>query len=233
MNELTKSSLNTKKLVGTLLTGLLVFMTTTALASGRGLYRWVDDKGVVHYGDHVPAEFSKTERHVLNRQAIVVQTLAAQKSKEQLQLEAEERLRQAELRRIAAEKAHRDRILLASYSGPQDIDRALSEAQKKIDQRINVVNINIENLQKQRATILDRIGYFSQNESETDEDTLNKLEDQLSTTNDELSNGIALRNTLKSDRSDLAVRYQSDKQRLATLRLQREEKTMAETHPLL
>ena len=43
-----------------------------ASRSGQGkddvTYKWVDEKGVTHYGDSVP-EYSKSERAVLNRKA--------------------------------------------------------------------------------------------------------------------------------------------------------------------
>jgi len=223
-----------KPMLCMLLGGLILLSSSSSLlAADRGLYRWVDDQGVVHYGDHVPARYSKRERQVLNSQAVVIDTLAAEKTKEQLALEAQERARQAELRRIATEKAHKDRVLLATYSEPEDIDRALVSAQDKIDSRINVVNINIDNLQKQRSNILDRITYFADNRSDDSEGTVVKLEEQLGETNDELSNAISLRNNLTSERKSLATVYQGDKERFIKLRLQREEATMAQNHPLL
>ena len=36
-----------------------------ALAQGTTSYKWVDDKGVVHYGDRVPPDAVKRERAVL------------------------------------------------------------------------------------------------------------------------------------------------------------------------
>ncbi len=36
------------------------------------LYRWTDDKGVVHYGDSVPPEYAKQDRSVLNSQGVNV-----------------------------------------------------------------------------------------------------------------------------------------------------------------
>lgn len=232
-NKHPTAKLKVKQALSTVLIAAILSSVVSIAAADRGLYRWVDDKGVVHYGDHVPAQYSKKERQILNSQAIVVETLAAQKTKEQLALEAQERSRQAELRRIANEKAHHDRILLATYSAPQDIDNALAQAQETIDTRLNVININIENLQKQRSTILDRITYFSDRTEEADEDTISKLESQLDTTNDELTNSISLRNSLKTERESLAARFQNDKTRFVKLRLQREEATMAENHPLL
>src|SRR5690348_18390989 len=35
-------------------------------------YKWVDDKGVIHYGDSVPAEYSQREQRELNSQGVEV-----------------------------------------------------------------------------------------------------------------------------------------------------------------
>ena len=43
------------------------------LAVGQGqLYRWVDDDGVVHYGDHVPPQYASRNRDLLNTQGVTV-----------------------------------------------------------------------------------------------------------------------------------------------------------------
>jgi len=43
-------------------------------------YRWVDDKGVVHYGDRIPASDTQKERTILNREGVEVGRLDAQKT---------------------------------------------------------------------------------------------------------------------------------------------------------
>ena len=51
---------------------LLVGLSGGASAQGKKMYRWVDDQGVVHFGDHVPPEFADTNRQVLNQQGVAV-----------------------------------------------------------------------------------------------------------------------------------------------------------------
>jgi hypothetical protein len=53
-------------------------------SSGGGkVYRWTDDKGVVHYGDSVPSEYSQTERSVLNNQGVEVGHIEGGKNAQQ------------------------------------------------------------------------------------------------------------------------------------------------------
>jgi hypothetical protein len=47
---------------------------------GVGAYKWVDENGVTHYGDSVPAQYAKKESSVLNKQGMEVGRTQAQKS---------------------------------------------------------------------------------------------------------------------------------------------------------
>src|SRR5262252_3054325 len=43
-------------------------------------YRWVDEQGVVHYGDHIPPQYAIQERAILNAQGVEVGHLDAPKT---------------------------------------------------------------------------------------------------------------------------------------------------------
>ena len=49
---------------------------------GDVTYKWVDEKGITHYGDYVPPEYAKRERAVLNEEGVVIRKLEAEKSPE-------------------------------------------------------------------------------------------------------------------------------------------------------
>jgi hypothetical protein len=55
--------------------------------SGRTVYKWVDEHGVIHYGDHIPPEYATQERQVINKQGVEIRRLEAQKTPEQLAAE--------------------------------------------------------------------------------------------------------------------------------------------------
>lgn len=83
--------------------------------TGEVSYRWTDEKGVVHYGDHVPPEYAKSERAVLNQDGVVIRRLEAEKTPEQRALDA------ARDRDIDARRQH-DRFLLTTYTSVKDIE---------------------------------------------------------------------------------------------------------------
>ena len=50
-------------------------------ADGSGtVYKWVDDKGVVHYGDSIPEEYAQSARTLLNSQGVEVGHVAGGKN---------------------------------------------------------------------------------------------------------------------------------------------------------
>ncbi|GAC1454182.1 MAG: hypothetical protein PVS2B3_11840 [Steroidobacteraceae bacterium] len=78
-------------------------------------YRWVDEHGVVHYGDHVPPEYISQERAIINGRGVEVGHLDAQKSAEQIA--ADEHARAAALK-----KKEHDSFLLTTYTSVKDIE---------------------------------------------------------------------------------------------------------------
>jgi len=82
---------------------------------GEVSYRWTDEKGVVHYGDHVPPEYAKSERAVLNQDGVVIRRIEAEKTPEQRALDA------VRDRDIEARRQH-DRFLLTTYTSVKDIE---------------------------------------------------------------------------------------------------------------
>jgi hypothetical protein len=78
-------------------------------------YRWVDDKGVVHYGDRIPAQDTQKERTIINREGVEVGRLDAQKTAAEI----------AEQARRDQEQAHmqqHDSFLLTTYTSAKDIE---------------------------------------------------------------------------------------------------------------
>jgi hypothetical protein len=78
-------------------------------------YRWVDEQGVVHYGDRVPPQYAQKEQTVLNSQGVEVRRLEAQKTPEQIA--AEDRHQEEITRR----KQH-DSFLVTTYTSVKDIE---------------------------------------------------------------------------------------------------------------
>lgn len=102
-------------------------------AGGHQMYRWVDDHGVVHFGDQIPPEYATRERDVVNSEGVVVERLQAQKSAEEVAAE--------EKQKIAAQDRHsRDQNLLNTYVSVPEIERLRDQRLALVSDQIKVTS---------------------------------------------------------------------------------------------
>jgi uncharacterized protein DUF4124 len=112
------------------------------------LYKWVDDKGVVHYGDTIPPEYATRDRSVLNDRGVRVGfeegEITEQEKAEIARKEAEvEAARAAKL-----EEARRDRSLLETYSSVSDIEDLRDRRLELLESQIKVTEVYLGNLRE-------------------------------------------------------------------------------------
>jgi len=133
--------------VKTTLIGVVLLAGIGATAHADKLYKWVDDNGVVHYGDSIPAEDTRRERSVLNEQGVQVDVLPRQKTAQELAAEAEaKRQYQAELDR-QEQARERDRILLDTYLSVDEIADLRDRRVLALEAQIGVTRHYMKNLQ--------------------------------------------------------------------------------------
>ena len=125
-------------------------LTAGAAAPGdRKLYKWVDDQGVTHYGDHIPPEYATKEQHVINSQGVETGRIEAQKSPDQMAAEEQKRL-------DAEQRAARDKNLLNTYSSVAEIERLRDQRLALLTDQIKVTGAFLEvlngRLKRLRAT---------------------------------------------------------------------------------
>lgn len=112
-------------------TALLCFtaLLFVAPAIGAGqLYRWVDDRGVVHYSERLPTEATGKAAAQLSSQGTVVKHHAAALTSEQLAAQAKAQRDMLEAEKRAREEKRKNEALLKTYASEQDIDDALERA---------------------------------------------------------------------------------------------------------
>ncbi|HEY0268725.1 MAG TPA: DUF4124 domain-containing protein [Methyloradius sp.] len=118
---------------------LMVSNTGSLLAadtkSGSGkILKWVDDKGVTHYGDSIPSQYADRDNSEINSQGITIRKNHI-KPKEQTVLEIANQ-----------DQTRRDRALLASYTTEQEIDLAR-------DRNLQMDVIAIDGLKQRHDTV--------------------------------------------------------------------------------
>ncbi|MCW8911226.1 MAG: DUF4124 domain-containing protein [Gammaproteobacteria bacterium] len=116
----------------------VIFFCSCALAAHAGMNKWVDEDGVTHYGDRVPAKYLKQKRSVLNEQGVTIREV---KSVEQMKADEIEKQKNLSVMKekmiVDRKKMLRDRVLLETFTTERDI--LISR-----DARVDAINSHIQ-----------------------------------------------------------------------------------------
>jgi hypothetical protein len=113
------------------------FVLTLAhsLSAEAKLYKWVDNKGVTHYGEVIPPEYADKQKDTLKKSGML------EKRPETVDVKSVQAKEEAEKKRIldnqaAMEQQRRDNALLNTYSNENEIDQAKDRSLVLINARI-------------------------------------------------------------------------------------------------
>lgn len=87
-----------------------------ASAEGKKIVKWVDSKGVTHYGDKLPTQENGRSNTEMNNHGVVI--------KKNIVLDQQAAVLDHQKEQQKLDQARRDKILLASYTNAQEIDLA-------------------------------------------------------------------------------------------------------------
>lgn len=145
---------------GILAASLLMVLVLPAQAqqlAPKKIQCWTDAQGNRACGDHVPPEYAKQERQVIDRQGRVVDTRQREKTADELAAEEKAATEAAESKSRADKQAAYDRFLVDSYSSVKDLERARNERLATLDGRMNLANQSIDGSAKSKEDLQKRI----------------------------------------------------------------------------
>lgn len=175
-------------------------------------YRWVDEHGVVHYGDTIPPQYAEDAHQMLNRQGVEVGHEEAQKTAEQLA--AEERARTDALRR-----QQHDSFLITTYTSVKDIETLRDQRLDQLQGQRVAAEQYVENLQSRLVALQGRAKRFRPYNTHPDARRMpdDLAEDLVRTLNELQSQNNAL--TAKSaEVAAMKAQFDTDIQRYRELR---------------
>ena len=175
-------------------------------------YRWVDENGVVHYGDRIPPKYSSQESTLYNKSGVAIGRTEAQKSDQEL--DEEERQRQELLR----QKQH-DAFLLTTYTSVKDIEALRDERLLQISGQRHAAEQYIEGLHSRLNGLQSRARAFKPYSEKPDARRMpdDLAEDLVRTLNEVRSQRSAL--TAKdAEESSLRQQFQADIERYRELK---------------
>lgn len=150
--------------------------STKAKASVGEVYRWVDDQGVVHFGDQVPAEYAPIDREVLNQYGVPVRSEQGLMTEEELEAE----------RKAAAEKkaalaaARRDEVLLSTYLSVEEIEALRNRRMELIAGQVTVTTLYLQSLEEKLKQLRREASTFKPYSKDPDAEPIDeKLAEEL------------------------------------------------------
>lgn len=197
-------NLRTRQL-GRAMMALALALTATGVAAAA--YKWVDEKGGVHYSDKVPPDVVNRSSVVINREGVQTRRIDAVLTPEQVRAqEADAERRQAQAKQ-QEDVLRRDRALLGSYSTEGEIDLARNRALGVIDAVIKSSTSYREQLLKRKNDLDTKIAAFQGKPMppvyERDSENLKQ----------ELARQAELVELKRKEKESVAARYDADKLR--------------------
>jgi hypothetical protein len=190
---------------------------TAAAASGPSTmtpgqtYRWTDDKGVVHYGDSVPAEYAGKERSVLNGEGVEVGHVDRVKTPAELAQQAQD----AEL---ARQRAQRDQTLLSTYVSAKDIEALRDERLAQIEGQVQASSSYIESLATRLGALQERATQFKPYSTDANARRMpDELAEDLVRTANEARNQRKALDGKRKEQADMRAQFEADIQRFREL----------------
>jgi hypothetical protein len=129
--------------------GALAAPAPKTQSTHTAMYRWVDDQGVVHYGDQIPPEYANKDRELMNAQGVPVKHFDAQKSPEQAAAAARDRAA------VIKQKQH-DSFLITTYTSVKDIEALRDARLEQLKTQRNAAQQYIESLRSRLGTLQSR-----------------------------------------------------------------------------
>lgn len=203
------------------------FFTTTALAflllsagaasaqNAHKLYRWVDNEGIVHYGDSIPAEYSEIERQVVNDHGITVDVMRARKTEEELA--EEQKLAQLERDRELQRRA--DQALLATYLSVDEIVMHRDRRVELFQAQSRVTELYLRNLQRRMDLLQNEASGFRPYSEDPDAPMIDPdLANDMTVTRNTISRHEENLERFRTDEQDILARFDGDIDRFKALK---------------
>jgi len=210
-----RSLLSVARLASVLaLTGLVCAAGT---ANGAGMYKWVDDQGVVHYTDRIPPESVSKGATVLDKQGRSVKTIEPAPTAEQrkaIEVEAE---RQRDIAKANAEQARRDRALTQSFSSEAEIDVARARAVSTMEGQLTTIGAYIADMTRRKQDLERRKAGYG------DKPAPAALDNEINSVTEELARQSTLLAQKKEALAAVGKKYDADKKRWQEIKQEQEE----------
>lgn len=198
---------------------LAAVAASASAAEQRKTFRWVDKDGVVHYGDHIPAEHASSDRQVLNDYGVPVANQDGALTAEELAEKKAAARRAEEERQKALLAARRDQVLLDTYLSVEEIEALRDRRLELIDTQIKVTENYLGGLREILEKLQEEASDFKPYSTKPDAPPIDeRLARELANTMDSIMLYEKNLADTKTRKADVIGRFAADIDRFRTLK---------------
>ncbi len=199
----------------TLLLTLAALAPIAVSAQDTRVYKWVDEHGVTHYGDSIPAKYAELPKEVLNDHGVTVDELEGKKTEEQLAAE------RAEQERLAAIEIQRraDQALLATYLSVDEIVMHRDRRVELFQAQARVTELYLRNLERRLHKLRTEAANFQPYSEDPNAPMIGEdLADDLRDTKNVIARHERNLEKFQQDEQQIIARFDGDISRFKTLK---------------
>jgi hypothetical protein len=179
------------------------------------LYRWVDEHGIIHYGDSIPAEYAEIERQVVNEHGITLDVMRAKKTQEEL----EEERRQEQLQAQVELQRRADQALLATYLSVDEIVMHRDRRVELFQAQARVTELYLRNLQRRMEALMSEAAGYRPYSDDPDAPMIDPdLADDLAATRETIKRHEKNLQRFRQDEQSIVARFDGDIDRFRELK---------------
>jgi len=194
---------------------LLLPLAVAAQKKSAPTYSWVDNEGVRHYGDSIPAEYADMPKEVVNEHGVTVGHIEGRKTPEQIEAErvAKELEMQKELQRRA------DQALLQTYVSVKEIEMHRDRRIELFQAQARVTELYLRNLHRRLDQLKGEAGRFKPYSSNPDAPMVEaSLVEEIKETEGSIERHETNLKTLRAEEKQIKDRFEGDIHRFMALK---------------
>ncbi len=193
-----------------LLIALFVGITFSLPAAAK-MYKWVDDKGVTHYGETIPPEYANKDRVELDKGRVTKKIEIMSREDRQAQKETEDKKREAD--KVTRDQKLRDTTLTNTYSNSGEVDLARKRSLQQVEARITS---NQSQLKMAKASL---VGLQQEAEKRTkaNQPVSESLQEELSQSQSRIARLQKNLETSLAEKASVEAKFDADKARYIEL----------------
>jgi len=133
------------------------------------IFKWVDEKGVTHYGETIPPEYKNQASTEMSKHGITVRKVeAANSGLEQKKAAEEKAIKEREEKQRAFEQRRRDMALMNTYTSAREIDEHRERTLQVPMQTLKGVEPRLKKAQERLASLQSQVAALAKKGKPTD-----------------------------------------------------------------